>query len=334
MESNLMSDPCAPPARPRRKLRCNPLDLLALLSRKHHRMPDEGGNKVAVAELSSKGYGKRRASSATSVELRLRRKIEHPEGSAPRFEPLGVDVDPKTRRISHVKAGSLAERSGVRVFDLVLKVDGKAFRGNLAQTILYSREPLLRLERPAPHCHEALSHTMGDAEWVGAIVAALSGDEAGVLAAARLVAGGSLKQLAERRFTSEDCAAVGARVLASTGEPMQPRLRPGTLLVECALEMGHRHVVQLLLSDAGGARAYAPPPPPSHAGGAAEGSGAGCSYHAAAHPSSRGGGGGGGWLEAADSDVTPDSVITSIDGYEPPPPPQQQPRSGKGKAYA
>ena len=203
MESNLMSDPCAPPVRPRRKLRCNPLDLLALLSRKHHRMPDEGGNKIAVAELSSKGYGKRRASSATSVELRLRRKIEHPEGSAPRFEPLGVDVDPKTRRISHVKAGSLAERSGVRVFDLVLKVDGKAFRGNLAKTILYSREPLLRLERPAPHCHEALSHTMGDAEWVGAIVAALSGDEAGVLAAARLVAGGSLKQLAERRFTSE-----------------------------------------------------------------------------------------------------------------------------------
>ena len=221
------------------------------------REPEFGGG----CELLSSG--KQKAHGSRAVKIRLHRKIEHVEGLAPRFEALGVTLH--ERRVVSVEPKSLAERSGVKVFDLVVKIDGARFTGAvpLHEEIQYLREPVLSLERPGSADLEAIAITMGgDPDWLEAVMGAISGDEVAVLAAARALGSGA--PLVERCLTATDVMAVANRVLAATGQPMEPRLPAGASLVEIALEHEHRHIVQLLLGHETLGSGYVAPDAPQH----------------------------------------------------------------------
>merc|ERR1719284_646671 len=210
------------------------------------------GTSVALGSLhASRSISGRKArlTGSTTLEVRIHRQVEHIPGVAPQFEPLGVYVD-IDGRVLHVAVGSLAERSGVRPFDKVLKVDGKLRQRELKLEILHKRNPVLTLERPDPDQQEGIALALGDADWGTALLSALQGDEAELLHAVRALEtrGDATAPVVERRITERDVSAVALRVLALTGQPMEQRLPAGALLVEVALEHGHRHLVQMLLS--------------------------------------------------------------------------------------
>lgn len=220
---------------------------------------------------TSRAEGKKRATGIRTVELRCRRKIEHPDGLAPRFEVFGATIGPGSR-VLHVADGSPAARCHLRMFDRIVKVDGEPLTRDFDLAIQYSKELHLQVERPGSGLFEDIALQVGDREWITAIMAVLGGDEVALQNAAREIEEQSrvTAPLAERRLTEEDVLAVGMRVMAATGQQMDSPLPPGCLLVEVALEMGHRHIVQMLLE--GATRAgYVPP---SHCGAAASSSAA------------------------------------------------------------
>lgn len=231
-------------------------------SRRRSREPEFGFG----CQLSRTASGKQKAHGSRPVKIRLHRKIEHPEGMAPRFEPLGVEL--QERRIVRVEPKSLAERSGIKVFDLIKAVDGAKFTGavRLHEAVQYLREPVLSLERPGSADIEGIAFSMGgDLDWLEAVMGAVNGDEIAVLAAARALGSGA--PLVERCLTAGDVTAIANRVWAATGQPMEPQLPVGASLVEVALEREHGHIVQLLLGgDTLGSGYVAPDAPQHHRG--------------------------------------------------------------------
>ena len=164
--------------------------------------------------------------------------------------PFGMTINGSRNRVTEVKLGSPAEAGGVRLFDVVLKIDGAAL-GDQRLSVRLQRKlsPKLLLERPEQSSYARIAagemHS-GDDEWAAAVTACACGDRAALGAYLQGAAWrGEAEAVLSRRVTSSEVGAIALRTMAEGGVAVH--VPSESLLVEISIEAGHHDLVELLL---------------------------------------------------------------------------------------
>ena len=198
----------------------------------------------------------------TKVVAKLHRKILWPEATpeslgAPQFESLGLSCG-WSGRVSAVMPGSPAARAGVKVFDRVIEVDGAPLNGAeerrmVVEACKFLQTPLLRIERPSKAMWSALlpevvDEAGVDSTFVSAIVGVVTDDAEEVMACVHEMAMRG-EHLIQRRITAEEAQVAHLTALVRGAEAgSSSGISHGGLLIEIALDGGHREAASLLLS--------------------------------------------------------------------------------------
>lgn len=217
-------------------------------------------------------HGKRRARTGDCVtrhDFVFKRGVDW-SGPAPKLVRLGAETCPATNRVLSVAKDSVAEKLGLRPFDRIVdvivpehfsktKINMTAQIAGLTldQAIETHKRGKIKVERPPPDAWPMLASSIRESAgvsdaWIEAVLSCLTGDEAGANESVQALLARHDPALS-KRLSSLDAGLVHLAALA-IGLEVEVTHAVGAMLVELALDGGHRELANWLLTfPAGGA---------------------------------------------------------------------------------